>query len=118
MKAVSDRQTSNNPFNKESFARYRDWEASLTGFMAEQAQNPCLASWQQLITSNQSLDCACCCALILASSIEYQYPEQSHQLRQIAAQLKDITPDEFKTWLQSGWLDVVSLENSLHAELG
>lgn len=118
MNVVSNYQTRDNPFNKESFAGYRDWEASLTGFMAEQAQNPCLASWQQLITSNQSLDCACCCAIILASSIEYQYPEQSQQLRQIAAHLKAITPDEFNSWLQSGWLDVVSLENSLHAELG
>jgi hypothetical protein len=86
MSVVSTYQTSNNPFDKESFARYRDWEDSLTSFMAEQAKNPCLLSWQQLITSDESLDRACCCAIILASSIEHEYSEQSHQLRQIAAQ--------------------------------
>jgi hypothetical protein len=86
--------------------------------MAEQAKNPCFFSWQQLITSDETLDRACCCAIILASSIEYEYSEQSHKLREIAEQLKDISPDEFNAWLQSGWLDVAGLENSLYALLG
>ncbi|PSB02795.1 hypothetical protein [Merismopedia glauca] len=114
---VSTHQRSPNPFEKESFARYRDWSESLVNFMAEQAKNPHLLSWQQLITSEKALENACCCAIILASSIEYEYSSQSCKLRQIAAQLKAITTDELNTWLQSGWLDVTGLENSWHALL-
>lgn len=105
------------PFEKESFAKYRDWEESLVQFMVEQAKSPNLLSWQQLITSDKTLENACCCAMVLANSVEYGYCEQSRKLFQIAAQLKDITTDEFQTWLRSGWLDLPGIENSLQALL-
>ena len=108
----------NNPFEKESFVKYRDWEESLVEFMAEQAKNPNLLSWQQLIRSEKALDNACCCAIILANSIEYEYSEQSRKLFQISDQLKKIATDEFNTWLQSGWLDLPSTESSLQVLLG
>ena len=106
-----------NPFEKESFVRYRDWEESLVEFMAEQAKNPNLLSWQQLVTSEKALDNACCCAVILANLIEYDYYEQSHKLFQISEHLKAITTRELNTWIGSGWLDLPSIESSLQALL-
>ena len=106
-----------NPFEKESFVRYRDWEESLVEFMAEQAKNPNLLSWQRLATSEKALDNACCCAIILANSIEYDYHEQSHKLFQISEQIKDITTGELNTWIRSGWLDLPSIESSLQVLL-
>ena len=106
-----------NPFEKKSFVKYRDWEESLVEFMAEQAENPNLLSWQRLATSEKALDNACCCAIILANSIEYYYDEQSRKLLQISDQLKDITADGFNTWIGSGWLDLPSIESSLQALL-
>ena len=106
-----------NPFEKESFVKYRDWEESLVEFMAEQAKNPNLLSWQQLIRSEKALDNACCCAIILANSIEYYYYEQSRKLFQISDQLKDITTDGLNTWIRSGWLDLPSIESGLQVLL-
>ena len=65
--------------------------------MAEQAENPNLLSWQRLATSEKALDNACCCAIILANLIEYDYHEQSHKLFQISEQVKDITTGELNT---------------------
>ncbi len=118
MTLYSFNQTVISPFEKESFAQYRDWEESLVEFMAEQAQNPNLLSWQQLVTSEKALDNASCCARILANSIEYYYYKQSRKLVQISDQLKNITTDEFNNWIRSGWLDIPSVESSLHVLLG
>ena len=106
-----------NPFEKESFVKYRDWEESLVEFMTEQAENPNLLLWQRLATSEKALDNACCCAIILANSIEYYNDEQSRKLLQISDQLKDITADGFNTWIGSGWLDLPNIESSLQVLL-
>ncbi|PSB26235.1 hypothetical protein [Chlorogloea sp. CCALA 695] len=70
--------------------------------MAEQAKNFNLLSWQRLATPEKTLDNACCCAIILANSIEYEYYEQSRKLFQISEQVKDITTGELSTWIRSG----------------
>ena len=105
----------NNPFEKESFATYRDWEENLIKFMAEQAKNPTLASWQELSTSAKTLEIAACCAIVLANLIDYDFPKQSRSLFQIAKQLKAVTTPEFDKWLRSGWLNIADVNGSLHA---
>ncbi len=111
------KQSAISPFEKESFAQYRDWEESLIEFMTEQAKNPNLLSWQQLARSEKALDNACCCAIILANSIKYYYYKQSHKLLQISDQLKDITTDGLNTLIRSGWLDLPNIESSLQVLL-
>lgn len=108
-------QTANNPFEKESFATYRDWEEHLIEFMAEQAKNPNLASWQKLNTSAKTLEIAACCATVLANLIDNDFPKQSRSLFQIAEQLKAMTTPEFDKWLRSGWLNIADVNDSLHA---
>lgn len=105
----------NNPFEKESFATYRDWEENLIKFMAEQAKSPNLASWQELSTSAKTLEVAACCATVLANLIDYDFPKQSRSLFQIAEQLKAVTTPEFDKWLRSGWLNIADVNDSLHA---
>lgn len=85
--------------------------------MADQVKNLNLLSWQQLARSEKALDNACCCAIILANSIEYYYHKQSHKLFQISEQLKDITTDGLNTWIRIGWLDLPSIESSLQVLL-
>lgn len=113
LNVISSNRAITNPFEKKSFTKYRDWEESLIEFMAEQVKSPNLLLWQQLMTSEKSLNNACCCAIILANTVEYEYSEQSRKLFQISGQLKEITTDEFNTWLQSGWLDLPSINNGL-----
>lgn len=105
----------NNPFEKESFATSRDWEENLIKFMAEQAKSPNLASWQKLSTSAKTLEVAACCATILANLIDYDFPNQSRSLFQIAEQLKVVTTPELEKWLRSGWLNIGDVKDSLHA---
>lgn len=106
-----------NPFEKNSFATYRDWEETLTEFMAEQAKSPDLASWQKLSTSAKTLETAACCATVLANLIDYDFPSQSRSLFQIAEQLKIVTTPDLEKWLRSGWLNIGSVKNSLQAVL-
>lgn len=108
-------QMANNPFEKESFATYRDWEETLIKFMAEQAKSPSLDSWQKLSTSTKTLEIAACCATVLANLIDYDFPKQSRNLFQIAEQLKAVTTPELETWLRSGWLNIGDVKDSLHA---
>lgn len=108
-------QTANNPFEKESFATYRDWEENLIEFMAEQAKSPNLASWQKLSTSENTLENAACCATVLANLIDYDFPNQSRSLFQIAKQLKVVMTPELERWLRSGWLNIGDVNDSLHA---
>lgn len=106
-----------NPFQKESFTTYRAWEESFINFMTQQARNPSLRSWQKLAVSEETLEIACCCAIVLANLIAYEFPAQSRNLFQISAQLKTLTTYELNHWLQGGWLNIADIEDSLQAML-
>lgn len=106
-----------NPFEKDSFIAYRAWEESLIKFMAGQAKNPDMSSWQKLIASEETLEIACCCAIVLANLIAYDFPEQSRNLFKISAQLKAVTTHELENWLRSGWLNIADIEDGLQVML-
>ncbi len=106
-----------NPFEKESFTTYREWEETLIKFMTEQSKAPDLLLWQKLITSEKTSEIACCCAMVLANLISYDFYDQSRKLFQIAAQLKVVKTHEFENWLRSGWLNIADVQDALEATL-
>lgn len=110
-------QAVTNPFKKETFSTYRDWEKILIMFMGVQARNPDLSAWQELIVSEETLEIAYGCAIVLANLITYDFPKQSSKLFQISSDLKPTDAQELEAWLHKGWLNIADVQDSLQAIL-
>jgi hypothetical protein len=112
---------SHNPFCKESFPTYRDWEDALLCFFVTEAINPKFSDWEALAQSAEPKNVAYS-ALILSCVVQSK-PKVAKSyavLRDICKKLGGKTDHdlvEFNEWIHTNWVNVPRMANRLKAKL-
>jgi hypothetical protein len=110
-----------NPFCKESFATYRDWEDTLLRFFVAEANHPRLSDWEELALSADPL-CLAYSALLLSCLVQSKpkVSKSSAVLLDVCQKLGGKTDHDlvdYNAWIQTNWLNVSRIANRLKAEL-
>ncbi len=107
-----------NPFRKEAFPTYRDWEDALLRFFVKEAKAPQVADWEALARSADRRTVAFS-ALLLSCLVESKptVSRSSAVLHQVYRQLSVGGMREYNAWLREDWLNVARVANRFKAEL-
>ena len=109
-----------NPFIKENYECYRDWEDALMAFFLSEAKNPSYLNWVKFSNDCNEDDHVVYSALFLSNLLETNsdYKEQSSKLYAIYKAIgTEQCGQDFNGWLKSGWLDLVRVASSLKSKL-
>lgn len=110
-----------NPFCKESFPTYRDWEDALLCFFVAEANQPRLSDWEELARSADPKNVAF--SALLLSCLVKSKPEvstSSSALVEVCQKLGGKTDRDlvdYNAWLRTNWINVARIANRLKAEL-
>ena len=110
-----------NPFEKNEFGCYRDWEESLVNFFIKQSTCPVAAEWLFFVVDDESQKKAAFCALLLSNLLENKtgYRETSDKVGEVYAILKNesIGAIQYGEWLRAGWLNVPRIADVIKLRL-
>ncbi|MET0963033.1 MAG: hypothetical protein ABWY05_09485 [Noviherbaspirillum sp.] len=104
-----------NPFKKESFPSFREWEQELVFFSVEQLHSPSYSAWESQAVDNASRECAAFLSHQLANVAYLKHLSAENELRPIYQRLmgKPINESDLRFWLARHWLD----QSRFHATL-
>jgi len=111
----------NNPFCKESFPTYRDWEDTLLDFFVTEANNPKLSDWEKMAQSSDPKTVAY--SALLLSCLVQSKPKVAHSsaaLLDVCQKLGGKTDHDlvdYNAWLKTNWVNVARIANRLKSEL-
>ncbi|OIR05985.1 hypothetical protein GALL_117820 [mine drainage metagenome] len=110
-----------NPFNKQQFNAYRDWEQSLVEFFVREAKKPNMVNWLSMVNGADSPRSVAYSALLLSNLVSSKpnYTESAKALYSVYERLTEQrgNASEFEEWLHSDWLNVSRVANMFKAEL-
>jgi hypothetical protein len=109
-----------NPFEKEQFQCYRDWEGSLVEFLSREARKPNVRNWLPLATRLETKKAAAFSALLLCNLVENKpsFRVSVNTLYEIYRAMNvEGGAKNFEKWLRTGWLNVARVANMIDAEL-
>lgn len=104
-----------NPFKKDAFPSFREWEQELVFFLMEQLQTPSFSGWKALVVDEESRECAAFMSHQLANVAYLKHLSAEAELRLVFQQLmgKPIDESTLRTWLARRWVD----QSRFHATL-
>jgi hypothetical protein len=104
-----------NPFKKEAFPSFREWEQELVFFLVEQLQAPSSSAWKSLIVDEESRECAAYMSHQLANVAYLKHLPAEAELRLMFQKLmgKPIDQHALRSWLARRWVD----QSRFHATL-
>lgn len=96
-----------NPFKKESFPSFREWEQELIFFLVEQLQSPMYSAWESHVVDDASRECAAFLSHQLANVAYLKHFSTEAELRLVYQKLmgKAINEGDLRLWLARHWLD-------------
>jgi len=110
-----------NPFRKESYPTYRDWEDALLDFFVKEANQPKLDNWEEMALSADSKNVAY--SALLLSCLVQSKPKvalSSPVLVDVCQKLGGKTDHdlvEYNAWLQTNWVNVARIAGRFRTEL-
>lgn len=105
--------SSANPFRRDNFAAYRDWEAALFAFFAEQVEHPCTEDWKRYADDEATSLATRGSAVFLANLVAARRPESASALYRVTKELGGMSASTVEQWLRTGWLDVGRTSSAL-----
>jgi hypothetical protein len=104
-----------NPFRKDAFPSFREWEQELVFFLLEQLQVPSTSAWKSLAVDEESCECAPFMSHQLANVAYLKHLPAEAELRLVFQKLmgKPIDRPALLSWLARRWVD----QSRLHATL-
>lgn len=104
-----------NPFKKDAFPSFREWEQELVFFFVEQLQAPSYSAWESSVVDEESRECAAFMSHQLANVAYLRHLPAEAELRLVFQKLmgKPIDESELRSWLGRRWLD----QSRFHATL-
>lgn len=109
-----------NPFVKEAFSSYREWEEALLQFLVSESKNPNVENWKLFAINNETKKTACFTALFLSNIMPQQTADgEADALYRVYEELKILSsePKEFEAWYKTGWLNVSRITHMLKVAL-
>jgi hypothetical protein len=96
-----------NPFKKEAFPSFREWEQELVFFLMEQLQSPSYSAWESMVDDDASRECAAFMSHQLANVAYLRQLPAEAELRLVFQKLmgKPIDESALRSWLGHRWLD-------------
>jgi hypothetical protein len=96
-----------NPFKKEAFPSFREWEQELVFFLMEQLQSPSYSAWESMVDDDASRECAAFMSHQLANVAYLRQLPAEAELRLVFHKLmgKSIDESALRSWLGHRWLD-------------
>lgn len=127
-KALKQKMAKNNmrvnPFQKDKFVCYRDWEDELVNFFVAEAKMPNLENWVALSDMLNAKDNVTYSALLLSNLLETKvgFKVSSAKLFEVYKALKnadnkDNNHQNFESWLHTGWLSLPRVAGMVNAQL-
>jgi len=110
-----------NPFCKESFLTYRDWEDALLCFFVTEANNPRFSDWEKMTRSADPKNVAY--SALLLSCLVQSRPKVSKSSSVLVDVCRDLGGKtdqnlvDYNAWLQTNWLNVCRIANRLKAKI-
>jgi len=110
-----------NPFCKESFPTYRDWEDALVYFFVTEANHPRLDDWEKMARSADPKNVAFS-ALLLSCLVQSKpkVSKSSTVLFDVCQKLGGETDHDlvdYNAWLRTDWVNVARIANRFKSEL-
>jgi hypothetical protein len=104
-----------NPFKKDAFPSFREWEQELVFFLLEQLQDPSTSAWESLVVDEESRECAAFMSHQLANVAYLKHLPAEAELRLVFQKLmgKPIDQRALRSWLARRWVD----QSRFHATL-
>jgi hypothetical protein len=104
-----------NPFKKDAFLSFREWEQELVFFLVEQLQEPSCCAWKALVIDEESRECAAFMSHQLANVAYIRHLSAEAELRLVFPGLmgKPIDESALRAWLARRWVD----QSRFHATL-
>jgi hypothetical protein len=104
-----------NPFKKDAFPSFREWEQELVFFLLEQLQDPSTSAWEPLVVDEESRECAAFMSHQLANVAYLKHLPAEAELRLVFQKLmgKPIDQRALRSWLARRWVD----QSRFHATL-
>ncbi len=105
-----------NPFKKDAFPSFREWEQGLIFFSVEQLRAPSYSAWEKLAVDNETRVCAAFMSHQLANEAFLRHLPAEAELRLVFPKLmgKPIDETALRAWLARHWVNQVRF----HATLG
>jgi len=110
-----------NPFRKEDFQNYRDWEDTLLSFLVNEANHPRSNNWEEMARSADQKNVAYS-ALLLSCLVQSKpkVARSSPVLVDVCQKLGgELDHDlvDYNAWLQTNWVNVARIAGRLKTEL-
>jgi len=110
-----------NPFRKEDFPNYRDWEDALLSFFVKEANHPRSNNWEEMARSADPKTVAY--SALLLSCLVQSKPKVAHSslvlvdvCQKLGGKLDHDLVD-YNAWLKTGWVNVPRIAGRLKTEL-
>jgi hypothetical protein len=104
-----------NPFKKNAYPSFREWEQELVFFLVEQLQAPSYSAWESLVVDPESRESAAFMSHQLSNVAYLKHLSAEAELRLVFQKLmgKPINESALRTWLARRWVD----QSRFHATL-
>ena len=108
-----------NPFRKDAFPSFREWEQELVFFSIEQLQAPSYGAWESLAEDDASRECAAFMSHHLANVAYLRHLPAEAALRPVFQALmgKPIDESALRSWIATHWLDYPRFHAALETAL-
>ena len=110
-----------NPFVKDQFKCYRDWEDALVAFLSHEARDPSMDRWLEVGADERAKEAATFCALLLGNLLTKKagFVSAGEKAYEAYAQLSGglTSAREYEQWFRTGWLNVSRAADALSAKL-
>ncbi|MFC3110899.1 hypothetical protein ACFOFO_23585 [Undibacterium arcticum] len=105
-----------NPFKKDDFPTFREWEQELAFFLLDQLRAPSTDGWQALAVDNESKRNAAFMAYQLSNFALVKGMPAEATLRPVFEFLlrRPLSLPEFAEWLSQKWVDQSRLSETLN----
>lgn len=108
-----------NPFKKDTFPSFREWEQELVFFSIEQLQAPRYDAWRSQAVDGESMECAAFMSQQLANVAYLKGLPSEAELRLVYRKMmgKPIDESSLRSWLAQHWVDQARFHATLDSAL-